>query len=158
MKEGFDFSSVEAGDILSALQQINLDINNIKKKDLKDLLENLIANMRNLLNPKSDKKLVHIIQKIICAIKEDMESNNDFKDTIESSIFELENYFKSKKVILNKPIKTTDDNNSLAKPIKKPVESEVVKKNQELSPEDNKKVAQEAPPLAGTGEKLNNIV
>lgn len=154
LQEGFNFSNIEAGDVLSFLQEINSNIENLKKKDLSVSLDALIARMRNLLNNKNDKKLVSVIQKIICALKDDMESNGDFKDTIESSIYELEKYFQDKKVVLNKPVDNSKED-SVSDPIKEPIE---VKSNQELSPSLDQNLQQQSPPLGGTGEKLSTIV
>lgn len=157
--EAFDTSNVEVGDILAALQQIQSDINNIKRKDLIDSLEVTVSNMRGLLNPKNDNYLISTIQKIICAIKDDIESNNDFKDTIESSVYELENYLKNKKVAINKPLEIPKDNNTSKpiKPVAKNIETpKEVETNQEVAtpPEQD---ATFSPPLAGSGENQLNI-
>jgi hypothetical protein len=155
LEEGFNFSNVKVGDILSAFQQLSFDIDNIKKKDLKNTLENIILNMRSLLNSKSDKILISVIQKIICAIKDDIEVNGDFKSTIESSIYELEKYLKDKKVVLNNPIENSKDQ-SVSDPVKDdPVD---VKNNQELNTPPDKNFSRQDPPLAGTGDNLSNIV
>jgi hypothetical protein len=153
LQEGFNFANVEAGDVLSFLQEINSDIESFNKKDLKVSLESLITKMRNLLNPKNDKRLVYIVQKIICAIKDDIESGNDFKNTIESSVYELEKYFKDKKVVLNRPSNNIKDD-SVSDPIKAPVE---LKSNQEISPPEQA-LQQQTPPLGSSGDNLSTIV
>jgi hypothetical protein len=154
LQEGFNFANVEAGDILSFLQEINSDIENLNKKDLKVSLESLITKMRNLLNPKNDKRLVYVIQKIVCAIKDDIESGNDFKSTIESSVYELEKYFKDKKVVLNKPSNNVKDD-SVSDPIKAPIE---LKSNQELTTPQDQVLQQQTPPLGSSGDNLSTIV
>jgi len=154
LKEGFDSSNVEAGDILSALQGIKTDIDNIKRKDLISAMEDLVVKIRTLLNPKNDPRLILVIQKIAAAIIDDIEQSGDFKETIESSIFELENYFKNKKVILNKPAEVSKD----IKGTSDPVTPKDIKKNPEVGsppPEENSSYI---PPLSGSGENSAPIV
>jgi hypothetical protein len=153
LKEGFDSSNVEAGDILSALQGIKTDIDNIKRKDLISAMEDLVVKIRTLLNPKNDPRLILVIQKIAAAIIDDIEQSGDFKETIESSIFELENYFKNKKVVLNKPAEVSKD----IKGTSDPVTPKDIKKNPEVGspPEENSSYI---PPLSGSGENSAPIV
>lgn len=157
LNEAFDTSNVEIGDILSSFQQLKADIDNIKRKDLINSLELTISSMRSLLNPKNDNKLISSLQKIICAIKDDIESNNDFNDTIDGSIYELENYLKNKKVTIDKPLEIPKDN-STSEPVKPKTPAETPKEvetNQEVAPPEQNTAF--SPPLAGSGENQLNI-
>jgi hypothetical protein len=151
--ESFDNSNVKAGDVLSFLQNIKPDIDNYDKKQIKSMMQDLVVKMRYLLSPKNDPQLTLVVQKIASAIMDDINDNNDFKDTIESSIFELESYFKNKKIALNKPTQISDPDS-----VSDPVLPKDLKKNAEvenLPPTENPSYI---PPLAGSGENSINTI
>jgi hypothetical protein len=151
--ESFDNSNVKAGDVLSFLQNIKPEIDNYDKKQIKSMMQDLVVKMRYLLSPKNDPQLTLVVQKIASAIMDDINDNNDFKDTIDSSIFELESYFKNKKIALNKPTQTSDPDS-----VSDPVLPKDLKKNTEvesLPPTENPSYI---PPLAGSGENSINTI
>lgn len=146
INEVFSKDDVQLGDILSSLQSIKDNIDNIKRKNLVDMLNSVIVSIVPFLKSKNDKKLLSLLQRIAYAIKNDIEENNDFKETLESSVSELENYFKSNNIVINAPIKTNKIDN-----VSKPIEQEPkdVKINGEPVPDSN---SMESPPLAGNGD------
>lgn len=146
LNEVFNNDGVELGDILSSLQSIKDNIDNIKRKNLIDMLNSVVTNIIPFLKTKNDKDLLFLLQKIAYAIKNDIEENNDFRETIESSVQELENYFKKNNIVLTKT--NSPDTDNISDPTKK--EPKDVKVNQDLSqPTDN---MLNTPPLAGNGE------
>lgn len=151
--ESFDNSNVKAGDVLAFLQSIKPDIDNYDKKQLKSMMQDLVVKMRYLLSHKNDPQLILTIQKIASAIIDDINDNNDFKDTIESSIFELESYFKNKKLPLNKPAQINDPD-----AISEPVLPKELKKNSELGNLPSIENPSYIPPLAGSGENSINTI
>ena len=157
LKESFNTSVPELGDILSSLETIKTDIDNLNKKQILDYLNDLLVNIRGLINPKNDKNLVKILQKIGCAIIDDIKDNNDLKDTIDSSIFELKNYFEKNNQPTNKPAENSKDIKGVSKPIKTNSPKNI-STNKELDniPSDNQQLYN--PPLAGTGDNSMPIV
>ena len=157
LKESFNTSIPELGDILSSLETIKADIDNLNKKQILDYLNDLLVNIRGLINPKNDKNLIKILQKIGCAIIDDIKNNNDFKDTIDSSIFELKSYFEKNNQPINRPVENSKDVKGVSKPIKINTPKSI-SSNKEL---DNIPTSDQQlynPPLAGTGDNSMSVV
>lgn len=153
LDETFNLKNVELADILSSLQSIKDNLENIKRKDLINMLNSVVSSIVPFLKTKNDKNILTLLQKIAYAIKNDIEENNDFKDTLDSSVYELEKYFSKNSMPINKPSKNLDIDN-ISKPIEQKPED--VKMNTDLQPETGEKSY--VPPLAGDGaNNLNNL-
>lgn len=153
LNEVFNNQNVQLGDILSSLQSIKDNIDNIKRKNLVEMLNSVVSNIIPFLKTKNDKILLVLLQKIAYAIKNDIEENNDFRETLESSVQELENYLKKNNVILNEPLKDTNLDN-LSKSVEK--DPKDVKINTDVISKDSTSV--DSPPLAGNGQNsFSNI-
>jgi len=151
VNESFNLKNVELADILSSLQSVKDDLQNIKRKNLIEILNSIVSSIVPFLKTKNDKTLLVLLQKIAYAIKNDIEENNDFKDTIDSSVKELENYFKNNNIIVNKPIKNSDIDN-----ISNPIEQKP--KDVKMNIEKQEDGGDHSPPLAGNGQNnLNNL-
>lgn len=155
INESFNLKNVELADILSSLQSVKDNMENIKRKDLINILNSIFSSIVPFLKTKNDKNLLLLLQKIAYAIKNDIEENNDFKDTVDSSVRELEKYFSNNNIITNKPMKISSVDN-ISKPIDQ--NSKDVKINIDLDNQNFGGDEAYSPPLAGDGTNpINNL-
>jgi hypothetical protein len=96
-----DFA-VKVGEILSALQDVYLDIDVMTKKDIFVYVINIVNNIRPLLKKDIGANYLISLQKIATALMKDYDEKNDPKDNIYSSVEELKSLLSSVGLPINK--------------------------------------------------------
>mgnify|MGYP003332607268 CR=1 FL=1 len=100
--ENKSYFAVKTGDILSSLQDIYSDADVLDKKNIYTYIKNIVNQIRPLLKINIDKNYLLVLQKVAVSLMKDVDEKNDPKDTIQSSIKELESLLSSNGVPINK--------------------------------------------------------
>ena len=72
------------------------------KKNIYTYIKNIVNQIRPLLKINIDKNYLLVLQKVAVSLMKDVDEKNDPKDTIQSSIKELESLLSSNGVPINK--------------------------------------------------------
>jgi len=93
LKEANNNLSEKTGDILEALQDLQEDMENLGTRSIIRICKQIVAQIRKILHddwPDSETGSLQILQKIGVALMKGIDSNDDLKEIVSSSIQELQ--------------------------------------------------------------------
>lgn len=155
LNESQAYLGQKVGDILTAVQELRDDANNMGARDLTRFSERIVNQIRRILHstwPREEKKHLLVLQKIGVALMKSIEEKDDLPGTISGAASALEDLVADLGVPIHK-LATTDK-----APEKEPEtgtnKPEKDQASPPSSPETVEQLPQGTPPAGGTGVDL----